>query len=160
MLWAAPLLLAGVTATHPVGPASTYDEAACDEETVVAPPVVEKCEEAEPVVVIDCDDPGMTPWVAEMIGSCEMPRALPPGFKPATVKAARTAWTARTQGGLTCGNDCAPIRPGAFGSDENPPALAMTIDLKHVLGVSQAPHSLWMLPLSPPPQRLERPPRG
>jgi hypothetical protein len=159
------LLLAGVTATTPPpsfgGPASTYDEAACDEELVVAPPVEPgHCEQAEPVMIVDCDDPGMTPWVAEMIGSCEMPRMNPPGYKPDAIKPARGAPMFRVQCGVACGHDQTPIRPGGFGSDDHPPALSGAIDFRHVLAASGANEPVFSIPLSPPPQRLERPPRA
>ncbi len=156
MLWAAPFVLAGLTATAPVAPASTYDQAACDEES--APPVVEpgKCLPVDPVVVIDCDDPGMTPWVAEMIGSCDMPRPLVPGLKPDTLKPARGVWMVRS--GIDGGHHQTPVRTGG-GNDDQVPALGAAIHLRVVLAQSLTPEHVLAPLRSGLPQRLERPPR-
>jgi len=170
MLWAAPYLLAVVTSATPAAsnsraPASTYDQAACDEQDEVAPPVEEPgvcAEAAKPAAptVIDCNDPGMSVWLAEMIGSCDMPRPSPLGLRPQAIAPARGAVQVRSCDALGCARDAIPIRQGGSSDDDRPSALTLRLTLpRFATSTLIVPLRQRRLP-APHPDRLERPPRA
>src|SRR3954447_7624424 len=123
MIWAPALVLMTVLSPS-VGPAqvaSTYDEAACARPSpsdgggvpdALAADVVGNCSEPAPVAapaIIDCNDPGVSVWVGEMIGSCDMPRPVSPTqVQPTAVRSGRNGPAARVCDGFTCSHDSTP----------------------------------------------------
>src|SRR3954452_15793849 len=120
MFWAPALML--MTVVAPSAPvASTYDEVACArplEEGAQEQALVDDVGDCRvPVVaaapaIIDCNDPGVSIWVGEMIGSCDMPRPIPPtGVQPTAGQGARNGPIARVCDGLHCNHQSSPLRP-------------------------------------------------
>lgn len=143
--------------------ASTYDEAACADEALgEPPPPPESCEGALPLppvpAIIDCNDPGMSPFVGEMIGSCDMPRAAVPSPSLATVKGARGS-TSRLCDGVHCTRDSQPIRAGGRPLDDFGAVLLDPSGMRPLLGASPYCESAQNELASVAPSRLERPPR-
>lgn len=173
MLWVATWMVASVTSALPT--ASTYDQAACAEslsaELQPAAPALDaddprdcRPQAAQPIptvpTVIDCNDPGMSHWVADMIGSCDMPRPAPPtAGAPAAVKGARDG-IARVTTGLRGADDLPPVRAPSRAANDDVPALSAFTALRYV------PISTALCPALLPPatrlheSRLERPPRA
>jgi hypothetical protein len=135
MVWAPALvLMTAVSSVAPTRPlASTYDEAACPPIAAAADPVPADC--SDPVVVVapaivDCNDPGMSPWVEEMIGSCDMPRPAPPNQgAPTVVRGTRGSATSRVCDGLHCSHDTTPLRSAPRSDDDGAQLLASTVAL-------------------------------
>jgi hypothetical protein len=161
MVWAPLLVLASAVN------ASTYDQAACAADAVEpAPIVVEesggRCSEPAPVAapaVIDCNDPGMSKWVGEMIGSCDMPKQTPGGptvLRPAHETPAQT----RLCDGFQCAHDSSPLR--AIGRElfRPDPGLGSRFELEPPRGDSALADDTARAPRDPFPRRLERPPRA
>ena len=136
------------TVTH-VPLASTYDQATCastrgplDEgegggwdraaigEDGPAPAINnEDCRSsiAAPPLAVDCNDPLVTPWVGEMIGTCDMPRATGPR---ATLRAARAHDDHRAQrllAELASATDTTAPLNTTPPEREAPPALLSTL---------------------------------
>lgn len=117
--------------------ASTYEEAACPPVAAAGDePVVEEPGRAcsEPIVVavapaiIDCNDPGMSPWVEEMIGSCDMPRPAPPTQAiPTVVRWPRGSPASRVCDGLHCSHDSAPLHSAPRPDENGAPMLVSSL---------------------------------
>jgi hypothetical protein len=173
MLWAPALVLmtvaSPVTASRPL--ASTYDEAACPPTSDVPPPPQEDevapgaCSEQPLVVapaIVDCNDPGMSPWLEEMIGSCDMPRPAPPlQGAPTVVRSPHgSSGTTRVCDGLHCSRDTTPLRSAPRPDDDGAQLLVSTASLAYRPEASALSARLGCLSdqvhLAPP----ERPPRA
>jgi hypothetical protein len=166
MLWAPLLVLSSALNSAPVRAplASTYDEAACDGSETPAPAPVEeaRCSEPPPAApaVIDCNDPLMSKWVGEMIGSCDMPKPAPPTGGPPVLHAARdTGATVRICDTFGCRHESAPLRPIGRELERPDPALATRVTLDPPAGDSALAERAAAIPSDPLPRRLERPPR-
>ena len=175
MLAVGPLVLALLTSATPAPVASTYDQAACagdalhDSDRADAPDADEiasaspaDCETPAPPAIIDCNDPGMSPWVADMIGSCDMPKPpLPKAVPPTTVHGANDGpGMQRLCDGLHCNHESYPLRAASTtSSDGNALALSRVGFLHHV---TASPLALdgELEPPEAPRSRLERPPRA
>jgi hypothetical protein len=139
--------------------ASTYEDAACDPsdsgECAVEPQLSLAPVPAVPAVV-DCSDERLSLVLADMIGTCDMPRRSGPPLPPATV---------RNAGGPSLRVDAArdsgscPLRAPARG-DDSPSLLTGGARLLPPLGVT--PLGADEVPLVPRAEdrRLDRPPRA
>ncbi len=172
MLWAGALLL--TTATAAATPASlnasTYDEAACaDAEpsalVTLAPPVTDgrdgsiDCSEAPAPatlpVVLDCNDERASVFVAEMIGSCDMPKTS--NVAPAILKAASSQ---KLCSGFNCNYDSNPLRAAARALDSTQTIGACAPSFEISLSASPLVERTERALVSTPPVRIDRPPRA
>jgi hypothetical protein len=159
--------------------ASTYDEAACASSRLEEGGAADlldgslfadggtgrACSEpTSPVaapVIIDCNDPGVSVWVGEMIGSCDMPRpATPTQVVPTAVRAAGRSAPARVCDGFRCSHESTPLRSAWRVDDDAAFATGSRLDL----GVWPASQPVTVDALLAPDEveqpRLERPPRS
>lgn len=172
MLWVGTLFV--VSAATAIAPparaellASTYDQAACDDATAPAAPDLDggKCTEptapAPTPAVIDCNDPGFSQWVGDMIGSCDMPRptAGPTAPAAATPGKGHDGDNGRSCG-LFCGRDEIPIQPAGRSLDEGQPVLHVRHLFQHRLTAAPLVQADEPAPDEPDRPRLERPPRA
>jgi hypothetical protein len=169
MFLATAVVLTAVATVNPPPLASTYDQAACADDDAGAllindadaerPAEVADCSEppAAPAV-IDCNDERASRFVAEMIGSCDMPKPSAPTGGPAVVHAPNGA-PVRICDGIHCSHDSTPIRAAARAPDDGSPLRASSFALSIVFTASplsaRAPFALQSIDGS----RLERPPR-
>ncbi len=172
MLWAGSLVLAAVTSALPAPSllpmASTYDEAACadalDDVAKPAQPLLEGVACSEPPApapaLIDCNDPGMSQWVGEMIGSCDMPKPTPPGVGQPVLRAAHDGVPARMCDGFRCSHDSSPMRSAARPISDGSLIALQQLDLSIVLTSSLLPGSRDLRPAQALLPRVERPPRA
>lgn len=170
MVLAPLLVLASALNTAPSRAplASTYDEAACDANAPAdAPPPAPiedaRCSEppAAAPAVIDCNDPLMSKWVGEMIGSCDMPKPAPPTGGPALLRGAHeTGAPVRICDTFGCRHESAPLRPVGRELGQPDPALGTRVILEPPRGDSALGERAAAIPSDPIPRRLERPPRG
>jgi hypothetical protein len=79
----------------------------------------------------------MSPWVEEMIGSCDMPRPAPP-FQgpPMVVKSPRGSPTSRVCNGLHCVNDTSPLHNAPRSDEDGAQLLVTTIAVGYWPAVS------------------------
>lgn len=138
--------------------ASTYDQAACD------PSDSGECADDEAPAfpaapaVLDCNDARLSVYIAEMIGSCDMPHPAPLA-KTASLRKANAPAPARVCDGL-CAPDSQPIRPAPRGTDDGSPLAgtlaALTLpspaSALHVASTVQRDRII--------ASRLDRPPRA
>jgi hypothetical protein len=173
MVWATTVLFASLSAATvpPSRLASTYDEAACAEgaaETELAPTTLDMvtareesdCRPPTPVpppAVIDCNDEREVGFLAEMIGSCDMPKA--PGTQ-AALRAQNGPPPNRFCDGIHCTDQSSPLRPASRMSDEDHPLAGTTLVLPRfdevtALATRDTPQPILLLA-----RRIERPPRN
>lgn len=163
MLSTAAMVLAAVTSTVA---ASTWDQAACDPQADLAACTlpVEAPAPPPPVApaVIDCHDPGMSVWVAEMIGSCDAPKTHPV-TRPhaASIRAKRPQPLPQHPGSTLIGDrDASPATTASRSVDDDaravlparriePPRAGVPLALAHALPAGRVVTT-----------RLERPPRA
>jgi hypothetical protein len=169
MLSLGVLLSTLTAAASPAAPAaraaSTYDEAACaDGEADPPAPAADddNCSEPPAVAVvpavIDCNDARASLWVAEMIGSCDMPR---PSAPTAAVGRARDLPDAqRICDGIRCRHESLPLRAGARNLDDSPPWVATRVPLRHFLVESRLVVTTRLGRSQAYRAPLERPPRS
>jgi hypothetical protein len=165
MLSAASLLLMTVAATTPSpGDArfSSYEDAACNDSTDKAPadevasPTEVDCSLPPVPAVIDCNDERTSVWVADMIGSCDMPRPSLPGAS--SIRSGQPG-APRYCDGLRCTHDPMPLRAAARAVDDGA-SLVFTVDtLPLFLHASPLDEGAQRCPPSRVGPRLERPPR-
>lgn len=154
-MWVTALALAALTSAGPL--ASGDDEAAsavCGESPAMQPA------QAAPAV-IDCNDPGMSVWVAEMIGSCDMPRPPSPAqVRPGAVRPAREPVANRSCDTFRCGAASTPLNITARALDDDLPALLTRATLPDSEGESRVVEERPLSPADLGRARLERPPRA
>jgi hypothetical protein len=170
MVWAPILVLASALNAPPLRApiASTYDEAACAAEAPdenVDPALDEaRCSEppASAPAIIDCNDPGMSKWVGEMIGSCDMPRPSLPGAAgpPELHGAHETGAPVRICNAFSCHHDSAPLRSASRELFRPEQRLGTRVVLEPPRGDSALAERGVTIPSDPHPRRLERPPRA
>jgi hypothetical protein len=168
-------LLGAVGSRAPL--ASTYEEAACEEEaahSLNAPGhgsldrrslpggmglAGEDC--APPTTVDLCSGP-MSLWVAETIGSCDMPKVS----SGAAIARARERdarddrSSSRFCDGARCDQPSSPMRAAPRLSDDGSVFLLNRALAEVILESTPLAREASFLPESTPPHRLERPPRG
>ncbi|HZS37073.1 MAG TPA: hypothetical protein VFF06_09610 [Polyangia bacterium] len=178
----AVVLTAVTTATPPARLASTYDQAACADDEGAAPDALlingERIEalinndaspaDAEAIncseppaapAVIDCNDERASRFVAEMIGSCDMPKPPAPTGGPAVVHAPAGA-PVRICDGIHCSHDSSPIRAAARAPDDGSPLQASAFSLAIVFAASPLDARAQLKLQSIDGPRVERPPRA
>ncbi len=168
---AATLVLASVAQLSAAPLASTYDEAACSAQDEGATDSLARTDAslindaadlqsldcAPPPVapaVLDCNDERMSYFVAEMIGSCDMPRPTIVG--PPTVKAPAPA---RVCDGLRCAHDSGPLCTPARTTDDSQPIAQNAIALQTHFAIVPFAIEYPSILLRDFAKRLERPPR-
>lgn len=137
---AAPAPVRADRAVAPAAMASTYDEAACDPsdggECADDADAIELAPAAP--AILDCNDPHLSVYIAEMIGSCDMPHPSP-GVKTASLrKAANGPAPTRICDGL-CASDAQPLRSTPRSTDDPPPLLG-TVAALSLPGLYSALH--------------------
>jgi hypothetical protein len=157
-------VLVSVVAASPSLPAhadvlaSTYEEAACDpsDSGECAPAFDLELSLPAPSAILDCNDARINVLLADMIGTCDMPRRSGPQL-PATVHTGSTAPQLRVSDGPR-GHDRCPLRPPR--ANDSPSLVPTRVPLVPALVV--APLSLRDSPLPRRAEdlRLERPPRA
>jgi hypothetical protein len=185
MIWAPALVLVtALSAAAPLaaGPnASTYDEAACAssrlEEGASAeladllggaaaePSSGRACAEPlppAPPVIIDCNDPGVSVWVGEMIGSCDMPRPVPPTqAAPTAVRSAGRSSHSRVSDGWHASHDSStPVRSASRVDDDAAFAAVSWLSVGFWPAFTNVTFDSALAPDQAERPRLERPPRG
>jgi hypothetical protein len=163
MIWAAPLLIVVGTGAAGGKVASTYDEAACSDTEIarVEPRADETdCSEAPPPVptVIDCNDARASLWMAEMIGSCDMPRASGPTLPPTLNAVGRGA--ARVCTGERCGYEQLPLRAPLRNLDDGSPTVPSAIAFPFHAAIARLDDPLVRRTSQIEESGLERPPRA
>jgi hypothetical protein len=159
MLALGAYLFVAVAAAQPAVPAhaveklaSTYDEAACDpSDGGECAEEVELSEEAAPPAILDCE----SPLIADMIGSCDMPKPTLPTLHVATL---RNGGAGVVVGGGGGEHDHLRIVTGASSTEAALPIRGPTL-------VPAAPADLLFAFLDharddAPRARLDRPPRA
>jgi len=156
MLWAPSLLIASLSVASPGRLASTYDDAACAavEETdcrLPAPPPT------APPAVIDCNVQNESSFMAEMIGSCDMPR---PAGVPALARANAPVAPLRWCDGINCTHDASPLRTASRADHRDQPLGSAHLALGHWDEFSRLTPTGELAPPSRSAPRIERPPRA
>lgn len=156
----ASVVAATPAATHGERLVSSYDQAACDpgdwDECAPPDPSIAL---AAPPAVLDCNDARLELYMAEMIGSCDMPAPTPPDRTTASVHPADPG--PRRVCDATCNAQRAcPVRPEPRHVEELLPLWGSSTawlfappEISRLYG--EEPSRLH----SVPPSRLERPPR-
>ena len=168
MLWA--LLFASLSAAIPGTSggrlASTYDDAACAaaEWSLTPEPLETDCRAPAPVpptappAVIDCNVQNDSSFLAEMIGSCDMPRSS--STAPALVRAPSAPAPLRFCDGINCVNDSSPLRPASRADHRDQPLASAHLTLAHRGEFSRLTLASQAAPPSRHAPRIERPPRA
>jgi hypothetical protein len=172
MFWTATALLVGVTSALPQvrGPAvlaSTYDEAACADTAEEGERTPEEgglndCSDrpvsvaAGAPAVIDCNDARMSVWVAEMIGSCDMPRG---GDRIVAIQPVEGRSQNRLCDGLHCSREAPPLRAASRDDGGGTPCLFVRRSMHPDLQATPLTPDDEVSPAEVPSRRLERPPR-
>ena len=158
--------------------ASTYDQATCATvdarsqdvdgwdraaigEDAPAAPQLDECRPLAPPVAADCNDPLVTPWVGEMIGTCDMPRGNVPHPSLRAVRSHDDHRAQRLLAELSVQNDsAAPLGVPAPERAPSPATVAAAPRLLPPLPIGvvafDAPHALRSVSL----EGLLRPPRA
>jgi hypothetical protein len=159
----ASVVAAAPAPAHAERLASTYDEAACDPsdsgECAEAPPADDPLSLPAAPAVLDCNDARLDLYIAEMIGSCDMPRPAPPNTAAPTVTPAAPTGPHRICDGL-CAHDSNPMRPAPRTTDNSPPLAGTATPALAPPRASSLQTTDEIVRLTLFSSRLERPPRA
>ena len=141
--------------------ASTYDEAACDPSDsgeCAADVELSLPTASAPAAILDCNDARTNALLADMIGTCDMPRRSGPPTALPTVRTGSNAPQLRmTDGPHGC--DRCPLRGSPPRGDDSPSLPAARVPLEPPLAVSSLAISDAPLVVRAEDLRLDRPPR-